>query len=172
MPALDASRTIRRENDSERPVTDIINFYRVSDEYGEFSNFALYRIDVDGEIWNTSEHYFQAMKFENPADRKDLARAHSPMDAAHIGRDRKRKLRRDWESAKDDVMRKAVRAKFTQHDELRALLLATGDAKLVEHTTNDAYWGDGGDGRGRNKLGQILMEIRAELRATGNDGCA
>ena len=107
------------------------------------------------------------MKFENPADRKDVANAHSPMEAANLGRDRKRKLRRDWESAKDDVMRKAVRAKFTQHDELRTLLLSTGDAKLVEHTTNDAYWGDGGDGRGRNKLGQILMEIRADLRAAG-----
>jgi N-glycosidase YbiA len=42
--------------------------------------------------------------------------------------------------------------------------LATGDAKIVEHTENDAYWGDGGDGSGQNKLGQILMEVREELR--------
>lgn len=144
-------------------MTDVINFYRVSEEYGEFSNFSPHRIFLDGSYWKTSEHYFQAMKFENPADRDAVRHAHGPMEAANIGRDRKRKLRRDWESAKDDVMRKAVRAKFTQHDELRALLLSTGDAKLVEHTTNDRYWGDGGDGSGRNKLGQILMEIRAEL---------
>ncbi len=62
-------------------------------------------------------------------------------------------------------MTDAVRAKFTQHDELRALLLATGDAKIVEHTVNDSYWGDGGDGSGRNMLGQILMRVREELRA-------
>lgn len=62
-------------------------------------------------------------------------------------------------------MRDAVRAKFTQHDELRLLLLSTGSAKLVEHTTNDAYWGDGGDGSGRNMLGRILMEVREQLRA-------
>ena len=40
-----------------------------------------------------------------------------------------------------------------------------GDAKLVEHTTNDSYWGDGGDGRGRNMLGQLLMQVRDELRS-------
>ena len=47
---------------------------------------------------------------------------------------------------------------------IAALLLSTGDAKLVEHTENDSYWGDGGDGSGRNMLGQILMQIRTELR--------
>ena len=45
----------------------------------------------------------------------------------------------------------------------RALLLATGDAKLVEHTENDDYWGDGGDGRGKNMLGRILMDVRGAL---------
>ena len=62
-------------------------------------------------------------------------------------------------------MRAAVDAKFRQHAALRELLLATGDAKLVEHTDRDAYWGDGGDGTGRNMLGRILMAIRETLRA-------
>jgi ribA/ribD-fused uncharacterized protein len=74
-------------------------------------------------------------------------------------------LRPDWEAVKVDVMRRAVRAKFTQHTELRAILLETADAILVEHTARDAFWGDGGDGSGRNVLGQILMEVREELRA-------
>ena len=86
------------------------------------------------------------------------------MIAARMGRDRKRKLRRDWESAKGNVMRVALMAKFTQHPELKRLLLETGDAKLIEHTTNDSYWGDGGDGSGRKMLGQLLMEVRAALR--------
>lgn len=60
-------------------------------------------------------------------------------------------------------MTEAVRAKFSQHEDLAAILLGTGDAKLVEHTRNDAYWGDGGDGSGKNMLGQILMRVRAEL---------
>ena len=61
-------------------------------------------------------------------------------------------------------MRKVVRAKFAQHEDLRQVLLATGDATLVEHTEKDRYWGDGGDGSGRNMLGRILMEVRQELR--------
>ena len=85
------------------------------------------------------------------------------MQAARMGRDRKKKLRRDWESVKVGIMRQAVRAKFTQHEDLKQLLLATGESKLVEHTENDDYWGDGGDGSGKNMLGRILMEIRKEL---------
>ena len=86
------------------------------------------------------------------------------MIAARMGRDRKRKLRRDWERVKVGIMREAVGAKFRQHAELGELLLATGDAKLVEHTENDDYWGDGGDGSGRNELGRILMAVRDALR--------
>ena len=147
----------------EEPTANVIRFYSVNDDYGEFSNFALFSIYLKGKSWRTSEHYFQAQKFADPADQAAVRGARTPMGAARKGRDRKRKLRRDWESAKDGVMRDALRAKFTQHAELRALLVSTADAVLVEHTENDAYWGDGGDGRGKNRLGRLLMEVRAEL---------
>jgi ribA/ribD-fused uncharacterized protein len=88
------------------------------------------------------------------------------MQAARLGRDRKQKLRLDWESVKVGVMRRAVLAKFTQHEELWALLLSTGEARIVEHTENDDYWGDGGDGSGKNMLGRILVEVREQLRAS------
>jgi ribA/ribD-fused uncharacterized protein len=51
-------------------------------------------------------------------------------------------------------MREAVWAKFAQHSDLRRTLLWTGDATIVEHTARDHFWGDGGDGRGRNMLGR------------------
>ncbi|WP_146655511.1 NADAR family protein [Labilithrix luteola] len=143
---------------------ETIRFYSVGDEYGEFSNFAAYPIRLRGKSWPTTEHFFQAQKFENERDREDVRAARTPMLAARMGRDRKRKLRRDWESVKVSVMREALEAKFTQHDDLRALLLATGDALLVEHTENDDYWGDGGDGSGRNELGRLLMAVRDALR--------
>ena len=88
------------------------------------------------------------------------------MIAARLGRSRKVKLRRDWESVKLGVMLDAVAAKFTQHDDLRALLLSTGDAKLVEHTENDDYWGDGS---GQNRLGRLLMQVRDQLRSTPSE---
>ena len=42
----------------------------------------------------------------------------------------------------------------------------TGDRKLVEHTDKNDFWGDGGDGKGDNKLGELLMKIRDELNET------
>lgn len=146
-------------------VAKVVKFYSVGDEFGEFSNFAPYPITLDGERWPTSEHYFQAQKFEDKAYRTKIRHANSPMLAARLGRDRKQKLRRDWESIKVEVMRAAVLAKFTQHEALRTLLLSTGDAKLVEHTENDDFWGDGGDGSGKNMLGRIRMQARDQLRA-------
>jgi ribA/ribD-fused uncharacterized protein len=143
---------------------EVIQFYSVTDDHGWCSNFALYPIKLRGRTWPTSEHYFQALKFEDADDQEEVRQARTPMLAARMGRDRKRKLRRDWESTKVSVMREAVRAKFTQHADLTRLLLDTGDAKLVEHTDNDDYWGDGGDGSGKNMLGRILMEVREELR--------
>jgi ribA/ribD-fused uncharacterized protein len=145
---------------------DPVNFYSVGDDFGQFSNFAPFPIALDGERWPTSEHYFQAAKFDNAEYKLKIRRANSPMEAARLGRDRKQKIRRDWESVKVGIMRDAVLAKFTQHDELRALLLSTGEAKIVERTENDSYWGDGGDGSGKNMLGQILMQVRESLRVT------
>jgi N-glycosidase YbiA len=142
----------------------VIHFYGVGSEYGEFSNFAPYRIALAGKQWPTSEHFFQAQKFVEPRDRELVRWAKTPMEAATLGRDRRKKLRRDWERVKVGVMREAVEAKFCQHQDLFALLLATGDAKLVEHSEDDDFWGDGGDGRGRNELGRILMAVRELLR--------
>jgi ribA/ribD-fused uncharacterized protein len=148
----------------------VIQFYRVSDEYGEFSNFAAFPITLGGKVWPTSEHYFQAQKFADAEHAEAIRQTRSLMIAARMGRDRKKPVRRDWEAVKEDVMREAVRAKFTQYPELLSLLLATGDAQLVEHTTNDSYWGDGGDGSGKNMLGRILVELRDQLRQDGSAG--
>ena len=144
-----------------------IKFYSVGDEYGEFSNFALYPINLKGKRWPTSEHYFQAQKFQDKAYREKIRKANSPALAARLGRDRKKKLRKDWESVKVSVMTEALLAKFNQHEELKDLLLQTGDARLVEHTVNDSYWGDGGNGTGKNMLGQILVRIREKIRRSG-----
>jgi len=146
-----------------------ILFYRVSEPYGEFSNFAPYPIQLKGKIWPTSEHYFQAQKFSGTEHEEAVRLAKSPMVAARMGRSRERPLRADWEAVKDDVMREVLRAKFAQHPSLKSRLSQTGDAELVEHTTNDHCWGDGGDGAGKNRLGQLLMEMRAELGAQLTD---
>lgn len=148
-------------------MTKKIFFYSPAEEWGEFSNFAMLPITLKGKRWPSSEHYFQAQKFEDPKDRDAVRLAKTPKEAARLGRDRRRKIRRDWESVKVSVMREAVEAKFQQHAKARQKLLSTNGSALVERTENDRFWGDGGDGRGQNMLGRILMEIRDKLRVTG-----
>ena len=140
-------------------------FYSTREAYGAFSNFAPHPIELDSLRWPTVEHYFQAQKFAETPHIEAIRQAPSPMVAARMGRSRARPLRSDWDQVKDEIMLRAVRAKFAQHADLAALLLSTGDALIVERSRRDHYWGDGGDGTGANKLGQILMQLRAELRA-------
>ena len=73
------------------------------------------------------------------------------------------KLRGDWEEVKDEIMRKALLAKFTQNDDLKKLLKDTGAKKIIEASPKDAYWGWGRDRKGKNMLGLILEEVRAGL---------
>ena len=72
-------------------------------------------------------------------------------------------LREDWEQIKDNIMRKAVCAKFTQNIDIKDILISTGRETIIEKTTNDYYWGCGKDGSGKNMLGIILMEVREKL---------
>ena len=141
-----------------------IYFYRVGDPYGVFSNFYASSFVIDSIRWPTVEHYFQAHKFHDNALREKIRHMSSPMDVAKEGRKRSHPLREDWEVVKDDIMRLAVLEKFKQNEDARKLLLSTGDAHLIEHTINDNYWADGGDGTGKNMLGIILMETRASLQ--------
>jgi len=145
-------------------VRESISFYHLNQPYGFFSNFAPYAIYLKDKIWATSEHYFQAQKFAGTPHEEQVRQASTPRVAAEMGRDRSRPLRSDWAAIKDAIMREAVYAKFTQHPDLTEKLLETGEARLVEHTRNDNYWGDGGDGTGKNMLGILLVEIRDQIR--------
>jgi len=144
---------------------NVINFYRERDAYGFCSNFYKAPIIIDDIEYPTTEHYFQAMKFATTDTKymKKIIDAAGPGESARLGRNRSHPLRPDWEEIKDDIMRKALLAKFTQHPSLKKQLLATHDSYLVEHTKNDRYWGDGGDGTGKNMLGKLLVELRNEL---------
>jgi N-glycosidase YbiA len=143
-----------------------IHFYGTKEiPYGCFSNFSAHPFTLDNQTWRTSEHYFQAMKFAGHPDHVEALRnMPSPMQVAKAGRSRARPLRSDWETVKDDVMRQALRAKFTQHPDIKTVLLETGDEDIVENTTKDHYWGIGSSGTGLNMLGKLLVELRTELR--------
>jgi len=158
-------RIIRKKQNLGREKTVTIYFYSARENpYGCFSNFSPHGIELDGQWWPTTEHYFQAQKFAGTPFTEKVRLAHSPKQAAEIGRDRNLPLRRDWERVKDDVMLRAVLCKFETHEDIRQILLDTGDEDIVENTSYDYYWGCGTNGDGKNMLGKILVEVRTILR--------
>lgn len=143
--------------------TGKIKFYQKHQPYGFFSNFSYHAVYLKNKIWMTSEHYYQSQKYADTEYEEKIRLAPSPAKAASMGQDKKNPMRADWEDVKDNIMREVLYAKFTQHPDLRKELLKTFPLTLVEHTENDHYWGDGGDGSGKNMLGNLLMEIRSSL---------
>jgi predicted NAD-dependent protein-ADP-ribosyltransferase YbiA (DUF1768 family) len=172
---------------------NVIKFYEARGPYGEFSNFYVRSIVVNNLTWPIgTEQYFQAMKSDDP-DVHEYVRTKlsqpgqiknwcSPGGAGNIT------LRADWEESvqvgdelrkrfsdgqgvvvdrvKDHFMFQALVAKFTQHEDLGNVLLATGDAHLIEDTQkvgSDPYWGNGPSGNGLNKLGRMLVLVRSNL---------
>lgn len=132
--------------------------------YGCFSNFSDYGFELDGVWWPTSEHYFQAQKFAGTDHVEAIRQAVTPTEATKMGRDRNRPLRSDWEDVKDSIMQRGVLHKFQTNKEIRQVLLSTGDEQIIEEAPHEEYWGSGKDGNGKNRMGQILMAVRQELR--------
>jgi ribA/ribD-fused uncharacterized protein len=145
-----------------------IKFYSQSPTHRELSNFAPFPIELDGARWPTVEHYYQAQKFADPDLRHAIRQAEKPIIAKSLADKNKAAMRPDWDAVKDEVMLRAVRAKFAAHADLRTLLLATGDQDIAETAPTDYYWGVGRDGTGENRLGKIMERIRSELRAGGS----
>ena len=161
----------------------ILYFARDRHDFDFLSHFYLAAICMDGEMWATVEHFYQAQKSLDPAYRAAIKAAATPgiakRMAARIGFERNGahrswfteyacEPRPDWTEIKLDLMRRADWAKFAQYEELRKRLLATGTAELIEDNPHDAFWGTGPDGTGMNWAGKVLMEIREKIRQSAS----
>lgn len=128
------------------------------------SNFYPVEVKYKGVAYPTAEHAFQADKTDLSEEKLRIRTAKTPGDAKRLGR--RCTLRTDWEFVKDKVMEEILRSKFW-NNALKGMLVATGDAVLVEgNTWGDRYWGAvlrGGRFVGKNRLGELLMKIRAEF---------
>jgi N-glycosidase YbiA len=124
------------------------------------SNFFPCEILFEGETYPTSEHAFQAAKTTDPEERKKVREKKTPAQAKAAGK--RVTLRRNWGFTRTAWMKTVLEIKF-QNPELREKLRQTGTAELVEgNTWNDRFWGVC-HGQGENRLGRILMQIRATL---------
>jgi ribA/ribD-fused uncharacterized protein len=137
--------------------SDIL-FYSKTDKYFEFSNFYMRPFTLYGKRWLSVEHCFQAQKTFDEGLQEAIRHCRYPWEAKRMGRSVK--LREDWEEVKDRIMGTILYTKFEQNEDLRELLLSTGDANLHEDSPTDYYWGR----RGVDRLGKILMEVRYVLK--------
>ncbi len=140
----------------------------ITDFHGDhffLSNFFPVEIVFEGDVYPTVEHAFQAAKTSIREQREAIRLAASPVSAKRLGR--RVTLRGDWETVKFDIMLGFLRQKFTQPD-LRQKLLETGDLELIEgNRWGDRIWGRvmiKGQWVGKNHLGQLLMQVRSEVR--------
>jgi ribA/ribD-fused uncharacterized protein len=147
-----------------------IRFYRANEKpYGAFSNLYRRPVDFEGETFVTAEHAYQAGKARKPEVKKWLMAAPSPSLLAMAAHGLYQwDIAPSWSRVKFERMRGVLKAKFTQHEDLKQLLLSTGSARLIESATVDnavnRLWGEV-NGVGKNMLGVLLMELRTELSA-------
>jgi N-glycosidase YbiA len=138
---------------------------RFNREHAFLSNFyplAHPITDAAGIRYPTAEHAFQAAKTLHLEQRRRIAARPTPNEAKRAGR--QLALRPGRDEIRVRVMGEILGAKFDQ-PELGRMLLATGDAELVEaNGWGDRFWGvDARTGEGRNVLGHLLMALRDEL---------
>lgn len=125
------------------------------------SNFFEAPVTYEGVTYQNNEAAFQSLKLMDVNARKSFSHL-EPSSAKRKGL--RVQLRNDWERVKDGLMYEVCMAKFSQNEDLKTKLLLTKDAELVEgNDWGDTYWGVS-KGRGKNKLGNILMRVREELK--------
>jgi ribA/ribD-fused uncharacterized protein len=170
-------RKLRKETTEEEPIL-FDGADASKGPHRNFSNDSEHPIEIDGEKFPTVEHYFQAMKakeFDDQEVYKKIVSSKTPKAAKAAGKKVKNFATEVWDSKREAVMEKGVRAKFVQHPELRKELLETGDKIIGKADARNTFWGIGtgmssekakvpSKWRGQNKLGKLLMELRQTLK--------
>lgn len=132
-----------------------------NDEARFLSNFWMCKVVYEGITYTSSEHAYQAAKTRYRGEKEHIASLKTPGQAKRAGK--LVTMREDWYEVRDQIMEDILRIKFTTNEDLKQLLISTGDLYLEEtNTWGDVYWGVC-KGKGKNILGKILMKIREEL---------
>jgi ribA/ribD-fused uncharacterized protein len=137
---------------------------KIVNEYRGFSTFSPSPIVMAGKRYKTLEHYYQAMKFASDGPWQEAIRvAEDAKKAKQLGKSKEHPIRADWEKVREGVLLEGLRAKFQQNRGLLDLLKSTGERPLI-HASVNAYWGEGRTGKGKNRLGKLMEQVREELR--------
>lgn len=151
------------------PVSSEIHFYRANEKpYGVFSNLFKRDFVFEGVVYPTAEHAYQAGKARREAVRDWILSAPSPALVAMAAHGLYTwDINPEWSKIKFSRMKSVLKEKYLQNPDLAETLISTGNARLVESTKTDNLvnrtWGEV-NGKGKNMLGILLMEVRSELK--------
>jgi len=126
----------------------------------------------------TTEHYMMYHKALLMGDTEIAAKILAPENAhpsraKALGREVRNFDLELWKKEADRVVEEGNVRKFGQSEELKGILLGTGERDLVEASPDDRIWGIGFDSEhaegkesewGNNGLGKALMKARERLR--------
>ncbi len=138
--------------------------------YIYFSPYTAHAIELEGVVYPTVEHAYQCQRYTDKKIIEEIIAAKSPVKAWDTSTKYKHLQIPEFKSEeyKLTIMKKLMKLKALQHEEVKKALLGTGDKKIVKHIVTyppgDGFWDDGEDGKGLNHIGRIWMEIREELK--------
>jgi ribA/ribD-fused uncharacterized protein len=141
----------------------MIYFLKGDEPYGWLGALSEHPINIDGEIWKTAEHYYQAQKFIHHPDLfNKIKDASSSNEARFLAKDSESFEDPTYDDRKLETMKRIMILKFEQHLDLKEKLIQTGNQPLIKNAPDCSFWGIGPDGKGLNMSGQIVMDIRKE----------
>ena len=163
---------------SEKHIPSMIGFFLDNEEYGCFSNWYHAEFDYAGRHYHNVEQYMmfqKVMMFQQYDLAEKIMQTKDPAKCKKLGRTKFPEFNGDvWDKTCYTIVKRGVKAKFTQNPRIQKILLSTGNSLLAECSPSDKKWGIGIDindpkkediskWNGQNLLGRILMEVREEL---------
>lgn len=136
------------------------------------------KMTIDGIEYNSCEQYMmhqKALTFGDTEVAAKILETNSPSNQKALGKQIKGFDRAVWDRKCFGIVYKGNYAKFSQNEDLKQLLLATGDRIIVEASPVDFIWGiemfetdegitDPSNWKGLNLLGWAIMAVRKNLQ--------
>lgn len=147
-----------------------IGFWKVSDVYGEFSNWYLCDFSYAGQDFISSEQalmWRKAKMFGDEDIAEKILQTTNQGQIKKLGRQVKNYDDKKWAAERYNIMVEILHEKFSQNSELEATLLGTVGMELYEASPYDNVWGIGSAStdciNGQNLLGKALMQVRKNI---------